>query len=222
MATAARSEHRKIDLQSPADLAYIHSHMSRSARDKIDRALPPAAAPAGEEDKLRRRVEELVDGYVKSLWEGVRMNVRVNGIDAAEGSEGDVRMGGVEDDLEPFDHRLADRIRALEAQKEALTERVADLRRTAPAAAATTFEAQFLHESEMLDKEARDAEEEAVKQAVESRIELDVAALERWDDVKRTWERGAEGLVALKGSLGETRAKVERVGSVVGYVEGRG
>lgn len=101
MATPVLSEHRKIDLQSPADLAYIHSHISHAARDKIDRALPPAAAPAGEDDKLRRRVEELVDGYVKNLWEGVRMNVRVNGIDVTGiGEEGDVvgrEVGDVED-----------------------------------------------------------------------------------------------------------------------------
>jgi hypothetical protein len=81
-ATISSSEHRKIDLQSPADLAHIHTQLSRAARDKIDRALPPAAAPEGAEDLLRRRVEELVDGYVRELWDGVRQNVRVNGMDA--------------------------------------------------------------------------------------------------------------------------------------------
>lgn len=103
MAAAALSEHRKIDLQSPADLTYIHSHVSRTARDKIDRALPPAAAPQGEEDKLRRRVEELVNEYVNNLWEGVRQNVRVNGIDVT-GEKEDVKMD-VEDgtNLFPFD-----------------------------------------------------------------------------------------------------------------------
>lgn len=87
MATAALSEHRKIDLQSPADLAYIRGQMSRAARANIDRALPPAAAPAGEDDALRRAVERLVDAYVTDVWRGVRQNARVNGIDVVEGGE---------------------------------------------------------------------------------------------------------------------------------------
>lgn len=95
---SALSEHRKIDLQSPADLTYIHNHISRAARDKIDRALPPAAAPQGEDDKLRRRVEELVEQYVRELWAGVRQNVRVNGMDvageAADGAKGPVVEDG--------------------------------------------------------------------------------------------------------------------------------
>lgn len=73
-----------------------------------------------------------------------------------------------------------------------------------------------------MDREAQEAEELALREAMESRFEVDVPALSRWDDVKRTWERGTEGLVGLKGGLGETRAKVERAGKVVGYVEGRG
>lgn len=52
--------HRKIELQSPADFAYLQSNALRAARQKIDLHLPSSAAPAGE-DALRRRVEELVD-----------------------------------------------------------------------------------------------------------------------------------------------------------------
>lgn len=124
--------------------------------------------------------------------------------------------------MEPFDQRLADRIRTLEAQKEALTERVADLRRTAPQLAAQNFEAQFAAESEQMEKEARAQQDEALTQAANTTIEIDVEALQRWDEVKKTWERGTDGLVALKGGLGETRAKVERARKVVEYVEGRG
>ena len=60
--------HRKIELQSPADLAYLESNVRLAARQKIDRDLPVSAAPEGE-DRLRRRVEELVD-EVSCLVEG--------------------------------------------------------------------------------------------------------------------------------------------------------
>ena len=57
---AITTEFRKVELQAPADLTYLEANVKHAARLKIDKALPPSAAPEGE-DKLRRRVEELVD-----------------------------------------------------------------------------------------------------------------------------------------------------------------
>ena len=48
--------HRKIELQSPDDLQYLISNVRRAAQEKIDKDLPPIEG----EDKMRRRVEELV------------------------------------------------------------------------------------------------------------------------------------------------------------------
>jgi len=52
--------HRKIELQAPADLTYLLTNIRASARQKLDSAFPPSAAPKGEEDALRAKVEELV------------------------------------------------------------------------------------------------------------------------------------------------------------------
>jgi len=79
------SEFRKVELQSPADLQHLEATARRAARQKIDRALPPSAAAnesSGEGDVLRRRVEQLVDEYLKNTFQGVRANVVVNGVDA--------------------------------------------------------------------------------------------------------------------------------------------
>ena len=51
---------RKVDIQSPTDLLYLRSHLSRAALQKLDLHFPPTAAPDGE-DILRSRVAELVD-----------------------------------------------------------------------------------------------------------------------------------------------------------------
>ena len=59
---ATETAHRRIELQSPADLTYLVANVSRAARDKLDKHFPPDAVPAGEEDAMRKRVEELVDG----------------------------------------------------------------------------------------------------------------------------------------------------------------
>lgn len=57
---ATESAHRKVELQSPLDLQYLIANVQRAAREKLDRHLPPDAAPEGE-DAMRKRVEELVD-----------------------------------------------------------------------------------------------------------------------------------------------------------------
>ncbi|KAI9798579.1 MAG: hypothetical protein M1833_004716 [Piccolia ochrophora] len=72
--------HRKIELQSPDDLRYLHTNVSRAAREKLDLHLPPSAAPAGE-DALRRRVEEIVDEYVSSTFSLAAPSISVNGLD---------------------------------------------------------------------------------------------------------------------------------------------
>lgn len=57
---ATESAHRKVELQSPLDLQYLIANVQRAAREKLDRHLPPDAAPEGE-DAMKKRVEELVD-----------------------------------------------------------------------------------------------------------------------------------------------------------------
>lgn len=70
---ATETAHRKIELQSPADLTYLIANVSRAAREKLDKHLPPDAAPEGE-DAMRKRVEQLVDEvgfldiYIFALW----------------------------------------------------------------------------------------------------------------------------------------------------------
>ena len=51
--------HRKIDLQSPLDLIYLLNNIKTAAQEKLELAIPLAAAPEGE-DAYRSRVEELV------------------------------------------------------------------------------------------------------------------------------------------------------------------
>lgn len=53
------AHHRKIDLQSPSDLTYLLNNIKAAARQKIDLAIPPSAAPEGE-DAYRSKVDELV------------------------------------------------------------------------------------------------------------------------------------------------------------------
>ena len=53
------AHHRKIDLQSPSDLIFLLNNIKAAAKEKLDLAIPPSAAPSGE-DTYRCKVEELV------------------------------------------------------------------------------------------------------------------------------------------------------------------
>ena len=59
------SHHRKIDLQSSSDLTYLLNNIKTAARQKIDLAIPPSAAPEGE-DTYRSNVDELVQEVTSS------------------------------------------------------------------------------------------------------------------------------------------------------------
>lgn len=49
--------HRKIDLQSPADLTYLHNNIKNAAQQKLDLAIPPQG-----EDAFRTKVQDYVQG----------------------------------------------------------------------------------------------------------------------------------------------------------------
>lgn len=90
---AATAAHRKIELQAPADLTYLVSNVSRAARTKIDTHLPPDAAPESGEDALRRRVEALVEEYIRKTFEGAKEGISVNGMGVGEMEEVLARVG---------------------------------------------------------------------------------------------------------------------------------
>ena len=58
--------HRKVELQSPADLTYLIVNVQSAARSKLDRHLPPDAAPEGE-GAVRKRVAEFVYDVGRNL-----------------------------------------------------------------------------------------------------------------------------------------------------------
>jgi len=55
------ANHRKIELQSPEDLAYLVDNVRRAAADSINAAFPPVEGADGQEDELRVRIEEMVN-----------------------------------------------------------------------------------------------------------------------------------------------------------------
>ncbi|KAH9827543.1 Kinetochore protein Mis14 like [Teratosphaeria destructans] len=198
--------HRRIELQSPADLKYIIANVSRTAREKIDKHLPPDAAPEGE-DAMRKRVAELVDDYIKNTFAAAKDSLSINGLSSLE-MESELAKAQEGQEIEAFDTKLAQRLQALAAQIDHQTLQLANLRKTAPTDTAKKYQremekAEIAHDAEM----ARVVEE---KVAMAREMEVRSVEVEGLEEMERVWRRGIETVEELKGELGSTVERVER------------
>ena len=117
---------------------------------------------------------------------------------------------------EPYDPRLAEKLRTLYAEFEAQSTRVAELRREVPGAAARRYMDRL--EAELQKERETEAEREDTKMNL-GVTNLDMGTLERRWDVEKMWGKGTEGLVGL-GSIPGVLAKLERAEKAVEVVEG--
>ncbi|KAJ4303748.1 hypothetical protein N0V90_002649 [Kalmusia sp. IMI 367209] len=142
-------EHRKIELQSPADLAYLTKQLRSLARQKLDLHLP-AQPDASAPDDLRAQVEAMVDAFVAQVLAGMRHNISINGIDVVARGAVD-EQGGVDaedkenvevvvEEFEAFDHKLTRELGDAVRRRDALVEKISRHRRETPGVAARGWE----------------------------------------------------------------------------------
>jgi hypothetical protein len=87
--------HRKIELQSPLDLLYLHANASSLLRSKLDLHFPPSAAPASaSDDVLKSRVEELSSAWLDKVYADVKANLSINGLEGKQMEEAMVMAEG--------------------------------------------------------------------------------------------------------------------------------
>ncbi|KAF6219333.1 hypothetical protein HO133_005158 [Letharia lupina] len=213
------AHHRKIDLQSPSDLTYLFNNIKAAARQKMDLAIPPSAAPEGE-DAYRSKVEELVQEYIVQTLTRALPSLTLNGLDPSPtllrpNAAPEANTPDDNSNYEPYDPRLAERLRTLYAEFDTQSTRIAELRRDAPGAAARGYverlEAELKREKEM--------EKEREWQGLHMEAEyLDLGIVKRKDDMERMWGRGTERLVEL-GKIPGVLAKLERAEKAVEVVK---
>lgn len=216
------AHHRRIELQSPADLTYLMNNVARAARAKIDLHLPlEAALREGEMgvDEMRRTVEMEVQKWVDGVFEGAKGGININGVEA-EHIEWERE---VPEEYEPYDTRLAARISALHANIEQLNLTLANTRRTAAARAASDFQKKFIAQSEEVGKRMTQMQEETMARGTEDQglSGLKLGFEGREEEVARTWERAIVGLREVNGSLRKTTNEAERAAQVVAALGGR-
>ncbi|TKA30341.1 hypothetical protein B0A50_02568 [Salinomyces thailandicus] len=212
---ATETAHRKIELQSPADLTYLIANVSRAAREKLDKHLPPDAAPEGE-DAMRKRVEQLVDEYIRNTFGMAKDSMTINGMDSKE-MEAELAKAQEGEEIEPFDTKLAQRIQNLSTQIEQRTLDLANLRRNAPAETSRRFQEAFARQSEVYDARLRRDEEARLEAARGTK--MDVGEIEGLEEMQSTWANASEQLQELKSGLGSTVARMEKAQKAVDVLE---
>lgn len=216
------SQHRKIELQSPADLTYLTSLLRAAALQKLNLHLPPVSSTTNdatnEPDELRHTVEQLVDTFVAQVLQGMRQNISINGLDVIDSPDNDDAAASsvVEQEVfEPFDDKLRSQLGAAVARRDELVKKISAHRRATPSTATSAFQQRWQQEATHMG-EAADA---LLHQATGVQGDLQLGGLQRQEDVMRNWERAVGGLLSLNKGLPETRARLERAGEVVGYLE---
>ncbi|KAI6874083.1 hypothetical protein KC338_g1318 [Hortaea werneckii] len=212
---ATEAAHRKIELQSPADLTYLIANVSRAAREKIDKHLPPDAAPEGE-DAMRKRVEQLVEEYIRNTFNAAKNSMSINGMDSRE-MDAELAKAQEGEEIEPFDTKLAQRIQNLSAQIEQRTLDLANLRRNAPAETSKRFQDSFAKQTE--DYDTRLQKDEQMKLDEARNIHMEIGEMERLDEMQNAWTKGTEQLQELRTGLGSTVARMEKAEKAVGVLE---
>ena len=118
---------------------------------------------------------------------------------------------------EPYDSRLAGKLRELYATLETETTRVAELRREAPGTAAKAYVERLRKGMDEREKEVEERRREAEKMASGG---LEGVGIERVDNVAENWAKGKDGLEKLR-AITEVVARLERAQRAVEEVEKR-
>ncbi|KAG9942785.1 hypothetical protein KCU85_g9095, partial [Aureobasidium melanogenum] len=215
--------HRKIELQSPLDLTYLQNNATLCLREKLDLHFPPSAAPASaSDDVFKSRVEDLVSQYLAKVFEDVKANLAVNGLEGKEMEEAVKMAEGRGEELEPYDTKLSQKLQGLSAQIENLTLQLANLRREAPAKAAAAYAAKLQTEDQTFQEARRAAEEEHKAKTQEEKDLCGVSQVRDWDECERNWEQATKGLVNVKESIGATSARLVQARDAAAYLDQAG
>ncbi|KAK2003978.1 hypothetical protein LX36DRAFT_650432 [Colletotrichum falcatum] len=206
------SAHRKIELQSHEDLAFLLNNVRRAAQDQLDKAFPHIEGSTSQEDELRAPIERLVNEYINNTFTHAAPNLSINGLDADPAHFLFTNPSDEpEESYEPWDARLRQRVEDLAREEEDLLNEIAALKKSVPGAVAASATHDF--------KSAAAADEaalEAAKKAKEDEArEIEAEALpleemERRDGIKEAFSGAVGALGQLKKEMPATVAKMER------------
>ncbi|KAI0015826.1 hypothetical protein F4780DRAFT_785883 [Xylariomycetidae sp. FL0641] len=221
---AAPQQQRKIELQSPEDLAYLLANVRRAGQARLDEAFPPVAQgeTGGPDDELRTRIEELVNDYITQTFSLAAPNLSINGL-PVDPSHLDGTAGGSQDPTQPdevfapFDARKKARFEELAREEEDLLRDLARLKRGVPGAAARAW-ADAARRGVRADEDALAAALARARASLHDGLLSGAGPLERQPDVEDAHAAAVRGLGRLKAEMPAVVARMERARRAGEYV----
>ncbi|KAL7805791.1 hypothetical protein V8C44DRAFT_351941 [Trichoderma aethiopicum] len=216
---------RKIELQSPEDLAYLITNVRNAAVEHLNEAFPPV--DGAEEDELRIQIEVLVNEYINKTFSLAAPNLTINGLPVPPTAIVAAAAAMPPDTVyEPFDTRKRRQVADLITQEEKLLEDVAALKRSVPAKVAAEHAervraAMRQDEEDLRQRVARDAAA-AAEASGGGGLLPGVATLQRQEGVEDGFRSAVQGLGRLKRDMPAVVAKMERARVAGEYVVTRG
>ncbi|KAM0452107.1 hypothetical protein ACHAPV_009624 [Trichoderma viride] len=228
---------RKIELQSPDDLAYLITNVRNAAIEHLNEAFPPVESDGGE-DELRNQIELLVNEYINKTFSLAAPNLTINGLPVAPESFVGTAVPAPNTVYEPFDARKRRQVADLITQEEKLLEDVAALKRSVPAKVAADHAerirvAMRQDEEDLRARVAKDASAAAAEAdadeagttttTAETRKGPPLATrLQRQEGVEGSFKTAVQGLNRLKRDMPAVVAKMERARVAGEYVVSKG
>ncbi|KAL6870442.1 hypothetical protein J3F83DRAFT_773308 [Trichoderma novae-zelandiae] len=216
---------RKIELQSPEDLAYLITNVRNAAVEHLNEAFPPV--DGAEEDELRIQIEVLVNEYINKTFSLAAPNLTINGLPVPPTAIVAAAAAMPPDTVyEPFDTRKRRQVADLITQEEKLLEDVAALKRSVPAKVAAEHAervraAMRQDEDDLRERIARDAAAAEAAGAAGALLP-GVARLQRQEGVEDGFKSAVQGLGRLKRDMPAVVAKMERARVAGEYVVTKG
>ena len=214
MESSVSDHQRKIELQAPQDLTYLIDNVRTAAQQQIDLNLPPQ----GDDDTFRTKVSGYVQQYVQDTWSSALPSLSINGLDASTtilAPNDTENINHDEADYEPFDTRLAQRLRDLYATLEEETTAIAGLKREAPKKAANVYMEALMQAIATDDKELEARQTDLKSQKSKG---LDIAAFSNASEVEQSWDQGRQELEGLR-NVTMVKANLERAIRAAGEIE---
>ncbi|KAK1527145.1 uncharacterized protein CCOS01_07407 [Colletotrichum costaricense] len=205
--------HRKIELQSRDDLAYLLTNVRRAAQEQLDNAFPHIEGSNAQEDELRAPIERLVNEYINKTFTYAAPNLSINGMDTDPSTflSNNTPSDEPEEAYEPWDARLRQRVEDLAREEEDLLNEIAALKKSVPGAIATATTNEFRAAAaadEAAFEAAKKAKEDEARE-MEAEV-LPLEAMDRRGEVKDAFGGAVGGLGRLKKTMPATVAKMER------------
>ncbi|CAN6621274.1 kinetochore-associated protein Nsl1p [Trichomonascus vanleenenianus] len=196
--------HTKLQLVAE-DVRFLKNQFLEAAEAKLNLHLPTTEEAS--QDPLRDQVRDLVEMFVHDTFEMARHAMIVDGEDMSEKESLQLMLDTSNEEIEPFDVDLNEKLRRIYAEVDERTLEVSELRRSVPL--------QVVERYEMANRPI--VEDNSAMEDDTDHIAVDID----FKEVEKDYEAALEQLAKLRGSVPDSYAELDKLRETIQYLKER-